>query len=318
MTIILNRVENVARGSQEKGRPKMSVEDIVVVAVDGSEASKQAVRWAANTANKRGIPLRLASSYTMPQFLYAEGMVPPQELFDDLQAEALEKIDEARAIAHEVAPDIKIGHTIAEGSPIDMLLEMSKSVTMIVMGSRGLGGLSGMVMGSVSGAVVSHAHCPVVVVREDSSVNEDNKYGPVVVGVDGSEVSQRATEVAFAEASARGAELIAVHTWMDMQVQASLAGLAAAQQQWDEVEREQTELLTERIQPLADQYPDVPVKKVITRDRPVRALAEASEGAQLLVVGSHGRGGFKGMLLGSTSRALLQSAPCPMMVVRPA
>lgn len=296
----------------------MSVEDIVVVAVDGSEASKQAVRWAANTANKRGIPLRLASSYTMPQFLYAEGMVPPQELFDDLQAEALEKIDEARAIAHEVAPDIKIGHTIAEGSPIDMLLEMSKSVTMIVMGSRGLGGLSGMVMGSVSGAVVSHAHCPVVVVREDSSVNEDNKYGPVVVGVDGSEVSQRATEVAFAEASARGAELIAVHTWMDMQVQASLAGLAAAQQQWDEVEREQTELLTERIQPLADQYPDVPVKKVITRDRPVRALAETSEGAQLLVVGSHGRGGFKGMLLGSTSRALLQSAPCPMMVVRPA
>ena len=296
----------------------MSVEDIVVVAVDGSEASKQAVRWAANTANKRGIPLRLASSYTMPQFLYAEGMVPPQELFDDLQAEALEKIDEARAIAHEVAPDIKIGHTIAEGSPIDMLLEMSKSVTMIVMGSRGLGGLSGMVMGSVSGAVVSHAQCPVVVVREDSSVNEDNKYGPVVVGVDGSEVSQRATEVAFAEADARGAELIAVHTWMDMQVQASLAGLAAAQQQWDEVEREQTELLIERIQPLADQYPNVPVKKVITRDRPVRALAETSEGAQLLVVGSHGRGGFKGMLLGSTSRALLQSAPCPMMVVRPA
>lgn len=296
----------------------MSVEDIVVVAVDGSEASKQAVRWAANTANKRGIPLRLASSYTMPQFLYAEGMVPPQELFDDLQAEALEKIDEARAIAHEMAPDIKIGHTIAEGSPIDMLLEMSKSVTMIVMGSRGLGGLSGMVMGSVSGAVVSHGQCPVVVVREDSSVNEDNKYGPVVVGVDGSEVSQRATEVAFAEASARGAELIAVHTWMDMQVQASLAGLAAAQQQWDEVEREQTELLIERIKPLAEQYPDVPVKKVITRDRPVRALAETSEGAQLLVVGSHGRGGFKGMLLGSTSRALLQSAPCPMMVVRPA
>ena len=295
----------------------MSVEDIVVVAVDGSDASKQAVRWAANTANKRGIPLRLASSYTMPQFLYAEGMVPPQELFDDLQAESLEKIDEARAIAHEVAPEIKIGHTIAEGSPIDMLLEMSKSATMIVMGSRGLGGLSGMVLGSVSGAVVSHASCPVVVVREDSAVNEDTKYGPVVVGVDGSEVSQQATEYAFAEADARGSELIAVHTWMDMQVQASLAGLAAAQQQWDDVEREQTEMLIERIKPLIDKYPNVPVKKIITRDRPVRALAEASEGAQLLVVGSHGRGGFKGMLLGSTSRALLQSAPCPMMVVRP-
>lgn len=295
----------------------MSKEDIVVVAVDGSDASKQAVRWAANTANKRGIPLRLASSYTMPQFLYAEGMVPPQELFDDLQAEALEKVEEARGIAHEVAPEIKIGHTIAEGSPIDMLLEMSTDVTMIVMGSRGLGGLSGMVMGSVSGAVVSHAKCPVVVVREDSAVDENTKYGPVVVGVDGSEVSQKATEMAFAEADARNCELIAVHTWMDMQVQASLAGLAAAQQQWDEVERQQTNMLIDQLAPLVEQYPNVQVKKLITRDRPVRALTEASEGAQLLVVGSHGRGGFKGMLLGSTSRALLQSSPCPMMVVRP-
>ncbi|MBZ8176701.1 universal stress protein [Corynebacterium poyangense] len=295
----------------------MAKEDIVVVAVDGSEASKTAVRWAANTAMKRGVPLRLASSYTTPQFLYAEGMVPPQEVFDDLQSETLEKIEEARGIAHEVAPDLKIGHTIAEGSPIDMLLDMAHDVTMIVMGSRGLGGLSGMVMGSVSAAVVSHATCPVVVVREDNNVTVDNKYGPVVVGVDGSDVSQKATEFAFAEADARHCELVAVHTWMDMQVQASLAGLSAAQQQWEEVEQEQKELLESRIKPIREKYPDVSVKTVITRDRPVRALTEQAEGAQLLVVGSHGRGGFKGMLLGSTSRALLQSAPCPMTVVRP-
>lgn len=295
----------------------MAKEDIVVVAVDGSEASQNAVRWAANTAMKRGIPLRIASSYTVPQFLYAEGMVPPKELFDDLQAETLEKIEAARAVAHEVAPDIKIGHTIAEGSPIDMLLEMSHDVTMVVMGSRGMGGLSGMVMGSVSASVVSHASCPVVVVREDNHVTESTKYGPVVVGVDGSEVSQKATHYAFAEAAARGAELIAVHTWMDMQVQASLAGLSAAQTEWAEVEKEQGALLTERLAEFQAEYPDVPVKKVIARDRPVRALADAAAGAQLLVVGSHGRGGFKGMLLGSTSRALLQNAPCPMMVVRP-
>ncbi|MCZ9309559.1 universal stress protein [Corynebacterium uberis] len=293
------------------------IEDIIVVAVDGSNASKQAVRWAANTANKRDVPLRLATSYTMPQYLYAEGMVPPQELFDDLQDDAMEKIEEAKTVAREIAPELKIGHTIAEGSPIDMLLEMSKESTMIVMGSRGLGGLSGMVMGSVSAAVVSHASCPVVVVREDNLVDETTKYGPIVVGVDGSEVSEKATEIAFAEADVRDAELVAVHTWMDMQVQASLAGLSAAQQQWEEVEQQQAELLAERLEPLIAQHPDVDVKKVITRDRPVRALVEAADGAQLLVVGSHGRGGFKGMLLGSTSRALLQSAPCPMMVVRP-
>lgn len=289
----------------------------VVVAVDGSPASNNAVRWAANTAMKRGVPLRLASSYTMPQFLYAEGMVPPQELFDDLQRETLHKIDEARAIALEVAPDLMIGHAVAEGSPIDMLLEMSRESGMIVMGSRGLGGLSGMVLGSVSGAVVSHASCPVVVVREDNNVTEDNKYGPVVVGIDGSGVSRRAAEMAFAEAQARGAELVAVHTWIDSQVQAPGAGFTVPDERWEAAHREKSELLENYLRDLGASYPDVKVSKLVTRDRPVRALTEAAEGAQLLVTGSHGRGGFKGMLLGSTSRALLQSAPCPMMVVRP-
>lgn len=294
----------------------MTHEDIVVVAVDGSPASDNAVRWAANTAMKRDIPLRLAAAYSMPQFLYAEGMVPPQEVFDQLQRETLQTIDRARDIALEVAPDLRIGHALAEGSPIDMLLEMSKDCTMVVMGSRGLTGLSGMVLGSVSGAVVSHASCPVVVVREDNAVTDTNKYGPVVVGVDGSEVSQRATEVAFEEAAARGAELLAVHTWVDTQIQGPGAGYAVSEDHWKAVQEEKDELLTNALSELSEKYSDVVVKKSITRDRPVRSLATAAEGAQLLVTGSHGRGGFKGMLLGSTSRALLQEAPCPMMVVR--
>ena len=168
----------------------MTHDDIVIVAVDGSPASDNAVRWAANTAMKRNIPLRLAASYSMPQFLYAEGMIPPQEVFDDLQRETLKTVDRAREIALEVAPDLRIGHAVAEGSPIDMLLEMSREATMVVMGSRGLNGLSGLVLGSVSAAVVSHAYCPVVVVREDNAVTDANKYGPVVVGVDGSDVSR--------------------------------------------------------------------------------------------------------------------------------
>ena len=300
----------------EQDTPVVEASD-VVVAVDGSPASNNAVRWAANTAAKRDVPLRLAASYTLPQFLYSEGMVPPQELYDDLQRETLRKTDDAREIALSVNPDLRIGHAVAEGSPIDMLLEMSRDAAMIVMGSRGLGGLSGMVLGSVSGAVVSHASCPVVVVREDNAVNDENKYGPVVVGVDGSEVSRRATEVAFQEAQARGAELIAVHTWIDSQVQAPGAGFAITEDRWEEVHTEKSELLDNYLRELGEAYPDVQMGKIITRDRPVRALTEAAAGAQLLVTGSHGRGGFKGMLLGSTSRALLQSAPCPMMVVRP-
>ncbi|WP_018025016.1 universal stress protein [Corynebacterium ulceribovis] len=295
----------------------MSRQDVIVVAVDGSDASKVAVTWAANTALKRGVPLRLVSAYSMPQFLYAEGMLPPQELYDDLESETMEKIEEARKIALDFAPELEVTHQIEEGSPIDLLLDLSAQCTMIVMGSRGLGGLSGMVMGSVSAAVVSHAECPVVVVREDNILTEATKYGPVVVGVDGSNVSQRAVEFAFIEAAARKSKLIAVHTWMDMQVQSSLAGLAAAQQQWQVVEDEQRRMLSDRLAYWESKYPEVEVEKIVTRDRPVRALGDAAEGAQLLVVGSHGRGGFKGMLLGSTSRALLQAAPCPMMVVRP-
>ena len=174
----------------------------------------------------------------MPQFLYAEGMVPPQELFDDLQNECLNKIEAAREIAKEVAPDLEIGHTVAEGSPIDMLLGLSKDATMIVMGSRGLGGLSGMVLGSVSAAVVAHASCPVVVVREDNAVTEQTKYGPVVVGVDGSDVSVKATEVAFEEAQARGAELIAVHTYLENQVYEPVAGAILGEAGWKRFEQE--------------------------------------------------------------------------------
>lgn len=295
----------------------MTQQKAVVVAVDGGDPSNNAVRWAANTANKRGVPLRLASSYTMPQFLYAEGMVPPQELFDDLQRECLHKIEEAKQLALEVAPDVEIGHTVVEGSPIDMLLDMSKQSIMIVMGSRGLGGLSGMVLGSVSAAVVSHASCPVVVVREDNAVTDETKYGPVVVGVDGSEVSAKATEVAFEEAQARGAELVAVHTYLENQMHDSVSGAILGDNQWKRFEEEREQKLDAALAPLLEKYPDVKVTKVITRDRPVRALVDQAEKAQLLITGSHGRGGFKGMLLGSTSRALLQAAPCPMMVVRP-
>lgn len=295
----------------------MSHHDLVIVAVDGGEPSNNAVRWAANTALKRGVPLRLASSYTMPQFLYAEGMVPPQELFDDLQRECLSKVEAAREIALEVAPDLEVDHTIAEGSPIDMLLDLSKEATMIVMGSRGLGGLSGMVLGSVSAAVVAHASCPVVVVREDNAVTPETKYGPVVVGVDGSDVSVKATQVAFEEAQARGAELIAVHTYLENQVHEPMAGAILGDEQWVQFEEERKESLDKELAPLVEKFPDVKLTKVVTRDRPVRALVDQSKNAQLLITGSHGRGGFKGMLLGSTSRALLQAAPCPMMVVRP-
>lgn len=289
----------------------------IVVAVDGSEASDSAVLWAANAAVKRGQPLKLVTAYTMPQFMYADGMVPPQELYDELEGEANDKIDRARRMVEEFNSSLDISHEVREESPIDFLLSLSEEAGMLVMGSRGLGGLSGLVMGSVSAAVVSHADCPVVVVRRDNEVSEDTKYGPIVVGVDGSAVSRKALEIAFQEASARKAPLHAVHAWSDAQFHSSYAGLVEAQNQMEKLIEDHEQLLTDELAPFVEKFPEVDVKEIIERERPVHTLKDAAEGAQLLVLGSHGRGGFRGMLLGSTSRALLQYAPCPMMVVRP-
>lgn len=291
--------------------------NVIVVAVDGSEASDVAVHWAANSAKKRGQPLKLVTAYTMPQFMYADGMVPPQELYDELEGEAGDKIDKARRIVEEFDSSIEVSHEVREESPIDFLLALSEDAGMLVMGSRGLGGLSGLVMGSVSAAVVSHAECPVVVVRKDNDVTETNKYGPIVVGVDGSEVSRKAIEIAFREAQARQAPLRAVHAWSDAQFHTSYVSVVEAQSQMDQLIEDHERLLTSELAPLMEKYPEVEVEEIVERERPIYSLKEAAEGAQLLVLGSHGRGGFKGMLLGSTSRALLQYAPCPMMVVRP-
>ncbi len=289
----------------------------IVVAVDGSDAGTAAVAWAANAAVKRNAPLKLVTAYTMPQFMYADGMVPPQELYDELENEAMDKINNARAQVSELDENIQVSHFVAEATPIDLLLSLSDDADIIVMGSRGLGGLSGLVLGSVSSAVVSHASCPVVVVRKDNDVVPETKYGPVVVGVDGSDISREALAYAFREADARGATLRAVHSWADAQVQTSLVGLSAVQSQLDAMTAQERKVLEDELAPYREKYPDVEVEEVVERDRPIQVLKENAADAQLLVLGSHGRGGFRGMLLGSTSRALLQYAPCPMMVVRP-
>lgn len=292
-----------------------NLENTVVVGVDGSAASTGAVAYAAHTAATRGVPLMLVTSYTMPAAMFAEGMIPPQPVFDELERECLPIIEAARATALSVAPEIEVRHAVVEGNPAQVLIEYSRKAKLIVLGSRGLGGIKGMVLGSVSAAVASHAFCPIVVTREDTAGLE--KSGPVVIGIDGSEISAKATEWAFAEASARGAELIAVHTWMDPQVQAAAAGISLTDDDWSQLEEQQNQTLAERLAGFASRYPDVEVTRYVTRDRAVRALVEQSQNAQLVVVGSHGRGGFAGMVLGSTSRALLQAAPCPVMVVRP-
>ena len=220
--------------------------------------------------------------------------------------------------AHDRAPGIEVHRDLRVGGVVALLIEESESARMAVLGSRGLGGFQGMLVGSVSVGVAEHGHCPVVVVRGRTLADPPPEGGPVVVGVDGSPVSDAAVAFAFDEASLRGVPLVAVHTWTDPAVGETWS-VPPFDIDYEALAAEESRLLAERMAGWDEKYPDVPVRQVVTRDRPVRGLLKEAEGAQLLVVGSHGRGQLAGMMgLGSTSRALLHHSTCPVAVVRPA
>lgn len=296
----------------------MSAGKPVVVGVDGSESASTAVVWAARTAAGRKVPLVLVSVVHVPAYYYSEPYLA-RGYSDDLKNEGRAHLDGAAVLARSVAEDLgplEVETKLHEGRIADILLQYAADATMIVLGSRGLGEFTGALLGSVTRAVASHSTAPVAVVRGRTLDGRPPSQGPVVVGVDGSEVSEAAVAVAFAEASARGASLVAVNVWSDVSVQPSL-GATASDPHWSGIQAAEEAVLSERLAGWLERYPDVNVQRVVSRDRPVRVLSEYSEQAQLLVVGSHGRGGFKGMVLGSTSNALMNTADCPVLIVRP-
>ncbi len=177
---------------------------------------------------------------------------------------------------------------------------------LVVVGDRGRGGVGGLLLGSVAATLAAHGACPVVVVR-----GIEPPEGPVVVGIDGSPLSEPALAAAFEAAAARAVPLVAVYAWRDLLLDPGLAS-----HDWAVVEQQGRAELAERLAGWSGKYPDVPVRRVVVRDGPARALVEQSVTAQLLVVGSHGRGGVGALLLGSVSHAVLHRSHCPVMIVR--
>jgi nucleotide-binding universal stress UspA family protein len=217
----------------------------------------------------------------------------------------------AAAAATAVARDLSVEQVETTGSPVAVLQAESTRAELVVLGDRGLGGFAGLLIGPVAVTLAAHAACPIVVVRgpePDRMVRSE----AVVVGVDGSPTSEGAVAFAFEAAALRGVPLVAVHTWFDMVVDATMAPLI----DWDVTEADEREVLAERLAGWAEKYPDVAVRRLVARDRPARALVEESGRAQLVVVGSRGRGGISGLLLGSVSQALLHHAACPVAVVQ--
>lgn len=281
----------------------------VLVAVDGSVESDAAVRWASREAVLRGTPVTL---------MHVVAPIPDwptparqAQIAEWRERNAQDVIGQARKMvsagaAEAEPPDVRT--EIRHANVVRELVAASERATMVVTGSRGIDALGRFLLGSVSGGLLHHARCPVVVIHDDDGSADPT--APVVVGIDGSPASEAATELAFDEASRRGVDLVALHAWSDVGV-APVLGM-----DWRDFETQGAEVLAERLAGRQERYPDVHVQRRLVCDKPAHWLLEESEHAQLVVVGSHGRGGFPGMLLGSVSSALAQSVKAPLIVVR--
>ncbi|NUT46145.1 MAG: universal stress protein [Saccharothrix sp.] len=278
----------------------------IVVGVDGSRSALAAVRWAAEEAVRRGAPLKLVHAYLVPA-RNVPGM-SGREVRQAFEEQGVRWLDQAAHTVRDLVPDLRT--SVMAELPVAAMIAESRTAGLVVLGSQGLGGFVGMLIGSVAVAVVAHGVCPVVVVR-----GELPAAGPVVVGVDGSPAAEEAIGFAFAEASTRRTTLVALLAWTVLLADTPYA--TRLKVDWDEVERQQEQLLAQRLAGWQEKYPDVDVERRVVRERASRALLDAARHAQLLVVGSRGRGGVAGMVLGSTSQAMVYHSPCPVAVVRP-
>ncbi|MDL2081468.1 universal stress protein [Streptomyces sp. GXMU-J15] len=286
---------------------------LVVVGVDGSASSLAAVETAAREARWRGAGLRVVHAFLWPAMHVPLGpspLGPPEggvrNMVEDLVAEAV-------ARARKTAPEVEVSHTVVTGEPLTVLEAQSRAAELVVVGSRGMGGFVGLLVGSTAVHLASHGGCPVLVVRETGDAN-----GPVVVGVDGSPKGEAAIDFAFAEAAQRGTGLLALHAWTTWN--APLPAPPDPNQPYasprGELQATEERLLAEALAGHRERYPDVQVEQRLIHGPTREALIEASRTAQLLVVGARGRGGFTGLLLGSVSQAALHHAECPVAVVR--
>ena len=280
----------------------------VVVGVDGSSTSDLALDWAAGEATRRSLPLHIIHAFS---FGYPKTISGFGHSVDDLRQIAHSVSKDATARAQRANPELAITWDVSAYGPAPSLVQASKTAATVVVGARGLSAAQGVLVGSVSLQVATHAHCPVVVVHDKPTPAPD---APVVVGVDGSAVSTRAIAYAFEQASSRGVGLTVVHAWWLEHVEGTAAS-AIWTVDWQQFAEEEQVLVSESLAGSQEKFPDVAVQRHSVRGLPVDALVRQSEDACLVVVGTRGRGGFKGLLLGSVSQGVMHQAHCPVAIV---
>lgn len=285
----------------------------VLVGVDGSASAQAALAWAATEALYRHCPLHIVHTFSWPIIADPFGLDLTEPMNDSRRATAGWILGEAANQARAAAPDIRVTAELFTGAAAPTLLSQAHAAQLVVVGSRGLGGFRGLLLGSVSGTVAAHARCPVIVVHphRDGTAFPVSPVGRVVVGVDGSDVSAAAIRFAFQEAERRRVGITAVHAAMRTRQHPSLQVPA------DIVEQVDQQLFAAAMESERVLVPGIDVETKLVHSHPAQALIDEADGAELIVVGSRGRGGFTGMLLGSVSQAVLHHAPCPVAVVHP-
>ncbi len=304
--------------------------DVVLVGVDGSPTSLNAADWAAQYARTHGCSLHLVCSYSVPSFT-AAALDGGYAALDDTAI-----ADGARAVLDEAVQrlsgrGVPVASTVATGDAAAVLVGMSREASVVVVGTRGGGGFAGRLLGTVSSALPAHAHCPTVVVpfREDGKLDPGRNadlWGPdgidrpqnevhrIVVGVDGSPAAEVALRRAIKEAKAWDAELTAV-AGVPVGTGAGILAWLPAAVDHEAVLRDVAEGLDVVVDRELADHPGVQVRRHVLDGTGAALLTEFSTAVDLVVVGSRGRGGFAGLLLGSTSQAVLHHSACPVMVV---
>ncbi|MEV0389257.1 universal stress protein [Nonomuraea sp. NPDC050643] len=269
----------------------------IVVGVDGSAPASAAVEWAAADARQRGLDLKIVHVCERP----SHG--------EDAAARA-GMLKAAADRARELARGVEVSTELLAGTITKRLIGESAAADSLVLGSRGLGGFAGLVLGSVGLAVAGHAAGPVVIVRGSAQARQDR----IVVGYDGSGHSEAAMTYAVGQARARYASLHVVSAW---QMPAFSPYAIGYSRLLEDVIREQSAAARQRVAFWRERDPDLLITDEQPCEHPVSALIRAAATAELVVVGSRGQGGLAAAVLGSVSHGVLHHVTCPVAVVRP-
>ena len=287
----------------------------IIVGVDGSTPSIGALRWAAFEASRRNAEVFVVSCYRVPVYGSPEGAVYPTpddiELFEESAAEI---VANAIAIVADIDPNIAADTMTAMAPAAIAIAEAARPGDEIVVGATGhSGGIDGL-LGSVAMSVAHRSHVPVIVVPVAPAVEAGSSMKKIVVGVDGSAPSLHALEWAYNEALVSGAELTAVHGWIYPYAgERTSVSEPRTQMQLDAMEELKSSL--ESLGPRLTGG-SLHIHARLVEQSPAEALLEESKDADLVVIGSRGRGALRAALLGSVSRTVAQHAACPVAVIR--